>query len=105
MMLGSAAELTDEGNVVDRVSDAVRLTVPGDEVSVEAGVCYVPRAPNNPLFDAFFYEVPPEGADPAAEVVLWILQVTVNTSHMGRADGFAIVENLQTTAATKTRGT
>lgn len=73
-----------------------------DEVSVEAGTCYVPRAPNNPLFDAFFYEIPPDGADPAAEVILWILQVTVKTSHIGRADGFAIVEKLQTRAATET---
>ena len=70
-----------------------------DSIVVTPGKCYVAIAPNNPLFNAFFYEVITDRAGCASHVVLWIIRTTVSKTHDGVATGFREVKTLVKKAA------
>ena len=65
-----------------------------DSVIATPGICYVPAALNNPLFDAFFYEVLCDDSGRASKVVLWIIRTTISKSCDGAAEGFEVVKTL-----------
>jgi hypothetical protein len=49
---------------------------------------YHPGAHNNPLFDAFFYQVLED------KVIVWVLQMTIKRDHNGSNKGFPIIKKL-----------
>ena len=59
---------------------------------------YVPMASNNALFDSFFIDC----ATPTV-ATLWILQMTVSSTHDGAAKGFKTVANLKKKVETELR--
>jgi hypothetical protein len=47
---------------------------------------WIPKAPNNPLFDAFVIEF----KDPV-NALIWIVQTTLNKDHKGSPDGYNLI--------------
>ena len=47
---------------------------------------WIPMASNNPLFDAFVIEF-----KDSANAVVWVLQMTLSTTHGGSSDGYSII--------------
>ena len=58
---------------------------------------YVPKAPNNPLFDSFFVELK---TDPLTAVV-WIFQVTTADNHRGSPRGYPLIDAIAEAAAAR----
>ena len=65
-----------------------------DSVVATPGICYVPVALDNPLFDAFFYEVLCDDSGRASKVVLWIIRTAISKFCDGAAKGFHAVKTL-----------
>ncbi|KAJ7505245.1 hypothetical protein B0H11DRAFT_1977683 [Mycena galericulata] len=61
---------------------------------------YVPKARNNPLFDAFFIDI----NDMARTIVVWILQITASKRHEGSSNGYPIIRKLKDRLADDRRG-
>jgi len=61
-------------------------------ISIDALSYYCPSVLNNPLFDAFFFEVSSE------KVILWVLQITIQRDHDGAKKGFEIINAVMTQA-------
>ena len=52
--------------------------------------CPTSSALNNPLFDAFLFEVLSD------EVILWVLQITIQRNHDGVSKGFEMINTHMT---------
>ena len=58
--------------------------------TIDSSSYYCPSALNNPLFDAFFFEV-----TSPAHVVLWVLQMMIKREHTGVPSGFEMISELR----------
>ena len=56
---------------------------------------WIPMTPNNLLFDAFVIEF--NGSAPNINAVVWILQMTLNTSREGASDDYSIIRSIKKT--------
>ena len=61
-------------------------------ITINPSFYYCPSARNNPLFDAFFFEVSSDA------VILWVLQITIQRDHDGVSKGFEMIKTLMTQA-------
>ncbi|KAK7453325.1 hypothetical protein VKT23_012004 [Stygiomarasmius scandens] len=67
-----------------------------DELTFDNGDFFVPKSPNNPLFDFLVFE------DQGDRVVVWVMQVTVGIQqNTGSNEGYAILEQIQREAQSR----
>ncbi|KAI0072820.1 hypothetical protein K474DRAFT_328950 [Panus rudis PR-1116 ss-1] len=67
--------------------------------NLDSSTIYTSSRHTNPLFDAFFLEVDENAAPPT--VILWVLQMTVQRTHNGKASGFALISHIRSRAKMK----